>query len=107
MAGFSKKIKHTLPSSPSTEIIFLKMAQYWARCPEYRKPSLEILTRGGFLQIAGPFSASAVGDSFGKCGKGGPLPVDETAHIGSVSLNSIGRRAIFVKMLKKEFSLLL
>ena len=58
--------------------------------------------------MPGPFSASAVGDSFGKCGKGGPLPVDETAHIGSVSLNSIGRRAIFVKMLKKRiFSLII
>ena len=48
------------------------------------------------MQIAGPFSASAVGDSFGKCGKGGPLPVDETAHIGSVSLNSIGQAGNFL-----------
>ena len=60
------------------------------------------------MQIAGPFSASAVGDSFGNCGKGGPLPVDETAHIGSVSLNSIGRRAIFCENAQKRiFSLIL
>ena len=60
------------------------------------------------MQIAGPFSASAVGDSFGKCGKGRPLPVDETAHIGSVSLNSIGRRAIFCENAQKRiFSLII
>ena len=55
------------------KLYFLKWPQYWARCPGYRKPSLEILTRGGFLQIAGPFSRISCGRQLWQVRKGRAL----------------------------------